>query len=434
MTEQLPHAIDSEVSTLGAILIEPDMLPKVKAILAPADFFNKPNAELYEVFLYLDKQGVPIDLRTVSEELRQRESSMKDSDISRLINGTPHAYNAEAYAAEVRKARIQRLYIQVGSDLTKAAWGANGNLPEVSANARAGLAEGERLMLTGGDGHSLKGSISNQLDRLERRGAVTDAQKLELPWRDFRPYVGYLTGGRMLGLAAESGVGKTAFFENCAEAWAKGGWRVALFHLELSDEEMENRRTQRHTGIAMEKLQFGDELSDREYARIFDASEHIARWSGDIRYIHCPGWTMAQIMATAQKLDDAYGLDVILLDYLNKISHSDNGWGMTYSQMMGQSIEEFKIGLEVNGWFGAMAAQFDKRSKGKDNQDLGNILGTSQFEHKTNIGVVLKRPKLDGGPERAPNTLAHVVKGPRTGTVPLYFKSEKLKFELAERT
>ena len=180
-TPAVPTAPDAERAVLGSIMIDPDALPRVRVILEPADFFDDGHRAVYQAILDLHKAGRPWDHVTLCAALDGR---VADHELTALLIGVPTALHAEHYAAGVRQARVQRFLIEASGELVKRAY-QGGELSRVLADARAALAQAERLMLAGGDGLGLRASLDYYLDLLEKRERDKDKPKLELPWKEF---------------------------------------------------------------------------------------------------------------------------------------------------------------------------------------------------------------------------------------------------------
>lgn len=427
----LPHDRTAEETVLGSLLISNDALLRVRPLLEPADFYVARHAAVYEAMLALHDARVPVDLVTLSAELKARGDGDSPGWLTGLMAGVPSSMHAEHYAGLVHKARVQRELISAASDIARDAFDVNGNLQEVLSSSRARIADVERLAAGGRDGGmDLRQSCDYYMDLLDRRDRDKDKPKLAFPWHGLADLMPYLDDGTLVGLIAEPGVGKTAFLENVAEDWAKDGWRVAFFHYELSSQMMLDRRMQRHSGVPIKRLQRGGQIDD-DWDKIIFALDRISRWTGDIRYYHCPGWTMARVLGAAQKLADADGLDVVIVDYLNKVRLLDGGDRMNSAQMIGTAIEELKTSLEVNGWVGLMAAQFDKAAKRavRRAKTLADARGTGELEDKSNVGVTIDRPRGNDG-VRTSNATVQITKcnAGRDGVVSLYFAGERLAF------
>lgn len=423
----LPHVPDAEAAVLGSLLIDPDALVRVRPLLDPADFFVAWHECVYRAILVLHADGVAADMVTLGQAL---DGEASDADLTGLLNAVPTSVHAEHYARQVRGARVRRDLVGVATRLASGAYGANGDLPGLLAEVRTGVSEAERLLADGGDGMDLRQSLDWYLDLLVRRDAMKDRPKLAFPWRDLADLMPYLSPGELVGVLAESGAGKTAFLENCAEAWARDGWHVSFFHLELSPQMMLDRRMQRQSGVPIKRLQLGGQLETEEYERILDASDRMSRWPGSLRYVHCPGWPMGRIVGTAQKLHEAEPLDVVVVDYLNKVRLVRREGDMNAAQLRGQDIEDLKTAAEVYSWVALLAAQFDKASKHARYRTLADARDTGELQDKANVGIVIDRPR-DEVNVMASNALVYLDKcnAGRPGMVPMYFRGERLIFE-----
>jgi len=432
---QPPADIEAEKAVLGAILIDGGLIPACNAQCALDDLTDPKHRLIYAAMLALAKDQMPIDYVTVTDYLDANgklAAAGGPAYLTGLINCPPTFLHGEYYARMVHKAAIKRQLINLGTNMVKG--GYNGDaVEETLAAGRAKLADIERDLHDDDEGLSLRDSVTAYTDLLERRFADRDAPKLALPWDDLARLMPYLDGGTLIGLVAESGAGKTSFLECCAEHWARQGRRVLLFHFELSAQMMLDRRMQRATGIPIQTLQVGGRISEEEYTEIVRASERIYRWTGDITYVHCPGWTMARVTAAIRKAHELRGCDVAIVDYLNKVRVVDRN-GMNSAQLRGQDIEDFKVVLEETGVVGMMAAQFDKAAKRMKSRSLADARDTGELDDKANVGIVIDRP-VDDENHRSEAARVSIVKcnAGRQGSVEMVFRGERLMFYPVER-
>lgn len=419
----LPCNQEAEEAVLGAILIDSDAILKIGPLLDPVDFNVARHGLIYAAMKSLAKRGEPIDLVTLTDEIERADQLAEiggPATLTGFINATPTSIHAAHYAGIVRKCRIRRELIAGAGQIAKAAYSANGNLPQVIADSRrivAGIAQ----LMTGGDaGMGLQESCDVYYNLLDRRVQDKDKPRLEFPWRDLQTYIPQLAPGELVGLAGDSGGGKTAFLECCAEHWARQGWRIAFFHYELSTATMLDRMIQRATGIPIKALRSGN--LDNEYPAIIQALSEISEWKGNIQFVHCPGWPMSRLLATAQHLHDADPIDVVIVDYLNKIPQVDRGGDRNMAQQIGDDIEDYKTWLETNGVVGMLAAQFDKAHKHTSNRTLGDVRNTGEMEDKINVGIVINT--------KDDKTTFNVTKANagRCGEVGMYFMGARLQF------
>ena len=67
-----PQSLEAERAMLGAILLDRESLPKAIELLRPSDFYKEGHRKIFDTMIGLFERNEPVDLLTVSEELRRR--------------------------------------------------------------------------------------------------------------------------------------------------------------------------------------------------------------------------------------------------------------------------------------------------------------------------------------------------------------------------
>jgi len=68
----VPHSREAEEAVVGAVFINPEAYYDVAQFLAADDFYIHRHRWIWEAFISLHEQRIPIDLLTVSDELGKR--------------------------------------------------------------------------------------------------------------------------------------------------------------------------------------------------------------------------------------------------------------------------------------------------------------------------------------------------------------------------
>ena len=428
----LPCSPDAEAAVLGAMLIDTDAILTLRAELEPADFVHPGHIALYEAMLALAQVGSRSDLVTLGEELDRRGTNKTvggPAYLAGLIASTPSSIHAVHYARLVRRCRVQRDVIAASTVTVKAAYQQGMPVEQTIAEARSRLLAAERLLNRGAAGLDMRRSLDWYLDVLQRRHEDRDKPKLQFPWRELSDLMPYLDAGTLVGIVAEPGVGKTAFLECCAEYWVQHGWKVAFFHYEWSDQGMLDRRMQRHSGVPIKTLQLGAQLTETEWAAVLSASTRMEAWPGQLMYFHCPGWPASRVLGAAGSLLESEGVDVVIVDYLNKMPVRETGGLLNAAQARGQDIENFKVFLEETGTVGLMAAQFNMAAKHARRRSLADVRDTAELDDKANVGIVIDRP-LDASGSRESAATFRVTKcnSGRDGVASSWFDGPHIRF------
>jgi replicative DNA helicase len=183
-------------------------------------------------------------------------------------------------------------------------------------------------------------------------------------------------------IAAKSGVGKTAMAEALAEHWAEHGFHVVFYHAEIDPQGMLDRRACRHTHVPLYLLERG-EISDEE---LFSYADRLDKWSGEITYVHCPGWKASQIASHVRRTNILHPVDVVIVDYLQKLTYEgDNSYGLTSAQARGAQVEAFKTTAEMLEIPFVLLSQLNRE---------GRIRDSGEIEEKSNIRMHLLRKPI----------------------------------------
>lgn len=120
-----PQALEMEEAVLGALMIEKDALTNVIEILQPNSFYREANQRVYKAILTLFAKSEPIDLLTVTQQLRQSgelEFCGGAHYLAKLTSKVNSAANIEYHARIISQASIKRDLIQVASSILKDAF------------------------------------------------------------------------------------------------------------------------------------------------------------------------------------------------------------------------------------------------------------------------------------------------------------------------
>ncbi|MBQ9931693.1 MAG: replicative DNA helicase, partial [Firmicutes bacterium] len=115
-----PHNEDAEKSVLGAVLLDKDALSDVLELLQPEDFYNEMHQEIYRTIKELYRKSSPVDILTVSDELKKRKSLEMVGGrayIALLSTSVPSTANAVQYAKIIEEKSVLRKLIASASDI-----------------------------------------------------------------------------------------------------------------------------------------------------------------------------------------------------------------------------------------------------------------------------------------------------------------------------
>jgi replicative DNA helicase len=318
---QAPHSREAEEAVLGAVLINPESYYDIAQFLQPDDFFIVRNRWIWETFTRLHETRAPIDFLTVTEQLEKNNQLMETGGaayIMTLINQTPTSLHAEAYGRIVEDNSIRRRMLASANELAKLAYDRQQTVDTLLDEAEKsifGLSE-RRVRHDLQPIQQVLGEVYDRVDQLSRRSEEIYGVPTGLI--DLDRLLGGLQKSDLLIVAGRPGMGKTGFLLSIAKnAAMKHKKHVAVFSLEMSNEQLVQRLIAQETGIDTQRLRTG-KLTEDEWPLFTHAIEVLA--DTHIYLDDTPAITPLQLRTKCRRLHMEYELDLVIVDYLQLMS------------------------------------------------------------------------------------------------------------------
>ncbi|HEX9076196.1 MAG TPA: replicative DNA helicase [Anaerolineae bacterium] len=315
--KMVPSNLEAEQAVLGALLIDPDAIIKVAPIVRAEDFYLEKHAWIFESVYALHERREPVDFLTVVSEL-DRRSKLTDAGgaayIAALINAVPTAIHVEHYAQIVERMSTLRRLIAASGEIAGLAYDGAEDIDVVIDRAEEVIfAVAQRRMTR--EMIPMRVAVDQFIDHLDyvqkHQGEI-----LGVP-------TGFIDLDRLLGgfqpsdlviVAGRPGSGKTSFalsiLQHAAIIKKK---RVALFSLEMSAEQLVQRLVAGMAVIDSQNLRVG-KIRDEEWPKLVQATGVLSE--AQIFIDDSAVVTPLEIRAKARRLQSEYGLDMVVIDYL----------------------------------------------------------------------------------------------------------------------
>ncbi len=313
----LPHHREAEEAVLGSVLLNPEVYYDLAHFLSADDFFLHRHRWIWQAFTSLHERRVPIDILTVSEEL-ERQGRLEDvggpAYLTGLVNNVPTSLHAEAYGHLVEEAAIRRRLLEAATQIARLAHEETRAVEDVVGEAEKAVFSVSERRLT----HQLqpiRQVLSAYFDRIDYLARHKD-ETIGVPtgFIDLDRLLGGMQPSDLLIIAGRPGQGKTGFClsvaKNAAQRYKK---RVAVFSLEMSNEQLVQRLVAQETGIDSHRLRLGD-LRDEEWPLFTQAVSALSETH--IFLDDTPAITPLQLRTKCRRLYMEHGLDLIIVDYL----------------------------------------------------------------------------------------------------------------------
>lgn len=321
----LPQSIEAEQCVLGSMITDKNAIAEAIEKLEEEDFYRDGHKVLFKTISEMFKDDMPVDLVTLLERLKATEKLEKAGGItyvSELGSSLLTTINLSAYIKIVKEKSILRKLIKASTSIIEDSYNKQGEVENVLEGAEKRIFDIAEKRTTS-DFEPLNVVLERGFVEIERifnnKGEITGVGS---GFIDLDAKTSGFQKGDMVLIAARPSMGKTTFALNIAEhAALREGKSVVVFSLEMSKEQLAYKLLCSEANVDMLKLRTGA-LEDKDW-------ENIARATGPLSkakiYIDdTAGVTVMEMRSKCRRLKLEYGIDLIVIDYLQLMSGSSS--------------------------------------------------------------------------------------------------------------
>ncbi|WFA08362.1 replicative DNA helicase [Tissierella sp. Yu-01] len=316
-----PHSIEAEQSVLGAMIVNKESINTALEMIRPDDFYKEANKEIYEAIMVLFNKNEPVDLITLSEELKRRGTLDNIGGITYLANlssSIATTANVGYYCKIVEQKSILRKLIKTSDDIMNSAYEDTEEVNAIIEKAEKNIfdiTQGSHKQGFAPISEVLLSSFAQIEERAANKGQLTG---LTTGFTDLDNKLSGLQKSDLVLLAARPSMGKTALGINIATNSAlKANAKVAIFSLEMSKEQLVQRIISGTAHVDLQKI-IGGNLVDDEWLQVVNSMGPLSQMG--IYIDDTAGISLTEMKAKCRKLKIEKGLDLVLVDYLQLMS------------------------------------------------------------------------------------------------------------------
>ncbi|MDP7435924.1 MAG: replicative DNA helicase [Flavobacteriales bacterium] len=344
-----PQAKELEEVVLGAMMVEKSAVNAVIDVLQPESFYVEAYGEVFRAIQTLFNNSEPIDLLTVTEQLRKdgKLDMLGGSHrVASLTSRVASSANVEFHARIIAQKHIQRELIRVSNAIIEKAYDETSDVFDL-------LDEAESKLFEVAEGNirksyeSMSTVMRQALDDIEAAGNNEDGVSgVPSGFHDLDKLTGGWQRSDMVVLAARPGMGKTAFVLSMARNMAVDhDIPVAVFSLEMSAVQLVQRLISSETEINSDKFRKGN-LEEHEYQQLHSRCGKLSK--APLFIDDTPGLNIFELRAKCRRLKAQHGIDLVIIDYLQLMSAgSDKGNREQEISSISRSIKGIAKELDV---------------------------------------------------------------------------------------
>lgn len=437
-----PQAKEFEEAVLGALMLEKDAYSVVSDILKAESFYETTHQLIYSAIVNLAGKQQPIDMLTVTEELRRAgelEQVGGPMYIAQLTEKVGSSAHIEFHARIIAQKYLARELISFSATVTNKAFDETSDVDDLMQEAESKLFEISQRNVKK-DVTQINPVIKEAMDLLQiaanrpeglsgLQTGFTDLDKITSGWQN----------SDLIIIAARPAMGKTAFVLSMAKNMAVTyNYPVALFSLEMSNVQLVNRLIVNTCEIRGEKIKNG-QLADYEWEQLDYKIKEL--YDAPIFVDDTPSLSVFELRTKARRLAREHGIKIIIIDYLQLMNASGMNFGSREQEvsMISRSLKGLSKELNIpiialsqlnRGVEGRVGAEgkrpqlSDLRESGAIEQDADMVC----FIHRPEYYKILEDEKGNSLVGLAEIIIAKHRNG-ATGDVRLTFKSEFARFQ-----
>ena len=312
-----PQALELEEAVLGAIMLEKDAIISVGDLLNAESFYKDAHQKIYKAIMNLSTKEEPIDILTVTEELK-REGTLDDVGgpfyITQLTNRVASAAHIEFHARIIAQKHIQRELIRVSSEIQNQAFDASVDVADLLDQAQQDvfdIAEGN-IKKESAHIRPLADEVINQIIEAGKRedglsgvpSGFTALDRITSGWQK----------SDLVIIAARPSMGKTAFILSMTRNMAIDHKApIAIFSLEMGGDQLVKRMMSSETELGSEKLRSGH-LEPFEWEIFHNKIKELVE--APIYVDDTPGLSIYELRSKCRRLKAKYDISCVIIDYL----------------------------------------------------------------------------------------------------------------------
>ena len=313
-----PQNIEAEQSVLGAIMIENDAFPKIIEIITREDFYRESHRKIFDAMIELFEKNEPIDLITISEELRKRndlDAVGGEPYLSALASQVPTAANIKYHSKIIREKALMRSLIKSASEIAGRVYEDNLDADELVDNA-------ERIIFNISDKRikasfvTLKELIKGSCETIEylydKKSAITGVAS---GFTQLDELTSGFQRGDLIVIGGRPSMGKTAFSLDIArQVGVELKEPVAIFSLEMSKEQLALRMLCSEARVDSNSVRKGF-IRKEDWSKLTNAAGKLTE--APVFIDDSSNINVLEMRAKARRLKlEHKGLSLIVVDYL----------------------------------------------------------------------------------------------------------------------
>lgn len=392
-----PQAPEVEAAVLGSLMLETDAISKVIGIIDTETFYLAANQAIFEAVKAIYRRGIPIDLISVTNELK----TAKKLDyvggplyITQLTSKVASAAHIVHHARILAQMHMKRSIIKAGTELIEMAFDSQEDVADILDAFKEKVNNVENISLINNSGATMQD--------VAERAIVEMEQDCQLVREGIVPGIttgltilNQSTGGwrktNLVILAARPGIGKTSLALHFAKVAARAGKWVNFYTLEMKKEDLFRIVLSGESGINRTNIRDG-RISDEDWTIINQAVYNLEKLP--VIWYDYGGITVQQIKSNTTKNRKNGKCDLVVIDYMQLIRPIDKR--VTSREQQISEISRTLKEISLNENVPVICLSQLNREAANEKPQLHHLRESGSIEQDADVVIMPWRDTSDG--------------------------------------
>lgn len=375
----------AEQYVIGSLLVDPTAYTLVSQYLDEDCFYDPMCMDIWKAVDNMGKQGMPIDVISVSAELSKQKSNVTALDLMNISAQIASSAHVEYHAIRLQDLGRRRKLWVVGQQLSKV-----GLSEEIlTADAHQEAIESIGGVFEKADGVFTLDDAMNSLNEIMVKnatvGGVTTGTKTGMERFDEK---GGLQKSDLIIVAGETSQGKTSLALCMTRHAIENGAKVAFYSMEMTKEQLTARLLSAKTNIPANNILYSGSLAPSEIRMIDDARGKLP--GENLFFDDKSTSNIDSILLSIRMLKMQKDIDGAVVDYLQILNVNSRSTSFSREQAMGDAARRFKnLAKELNIWIIALSQL--SRDSNCPEPNLNRLRDSGQIGEAADVVILVYR-------------------------------------------
>lgn len=375
----------AEQYVIGSLLVDPTAYTLVSQYLDEDCFYDPMCRDIWKAVDNMGKQGMPIDVISVSAELSKQKSNVTALDLMNISAQIASSAHVEYHAIRLQDLGRRRKLWVVGQQLSKV-----GLSEEIlTADAHQEAIESIGGVFEKADGVFTLDDAMNSLNEIMVKnatvGGVTTGTKTGMERFDEK---GGLQKSDLIIVAGETSQGKTSLALCMTRHAIENGAKVAFYSMEMTKEQLTARLLSAKTNIPANNILYSGSLAPSEMRMIDDARGKLP--GENLFFDDKSTSNIDSLLLSIRMLKMQKDIDGAVVDYLQILNVNSRSTSFSREQAMGDAARRFKnLAKELNIWIIALSQL--SRDSNCPEPNLNRLRDSGQIGEAADVVILVYR-------------------------------------------